>query len=312
MNHPGPPPAVSPTLEPGDAWHDDSPPPVPEPLDESAPLARELAGVTCRGCGDYHGFWPYMRLMGMGKTLSGQSLLYRRALREEAWRHPRNGQQPVVSVLVSGCADYSALAHVVAAFQGAPAVADITVLDRCDTPLLLSRWYATREKVDIRTLNLDILDHTESGAYDLILTSSFFGYFDERSRPLLFARYRDLLRPGGRLIFANRLRDGHPGQAWGFTAEQIDAFAALARHRAASLPPSAALDPDEAAAMARRYAHDFRSYPLPSIEALLQLAEGAGFRPVRLLEVRAESNAAGLSGPTLADGSRYVFAVLER
>ncbi|HVL37158.1 MAG TPA: hypothetical protein VM489_15920 [Burkholderiales bacterium] len=92
--------------------------PVAEPLLESAPLARRLAPQLCRRdprtretCAAYHGFWQYARILGLGTApdLHAGFLLDGIARAVSGTRQPR--------IAISGAADYSMLAHVLAAWQ---------------------------------------------------------------------------------------------------------------------------------------------------------------------------------------------------
>src|ERR1700682_5975440 len=89
-----------------------------EPLVESAPLAHRLAQTHCRplpatgeDCAWYHGFWQYLRLMGLAKTSGGQGAFLVETLRGLAGA----GQSP--RVMVSGSADYSMPAHALWAYR---------------------------------------------------------------------------------------------------------------------------------------------------------------------------------------------------
>src|SRR5207244_13056440 len=79
-----------------------------EPLAESAPVSRRLAQEHCRPrpgggetCAWYHGFWQYLRLMGLAKTSGGQATFLFETLRGLA----RAGGSP--KVLVPGSASSS-------------------------------------------------------------------------------------------------------------------------------------------------------------------------------------------------------------
>src|SRR5262249_11259435 len=117
---------------------------LPEPIIESAPIAHDVAQRLCirdpvisETCAWYHGFWQYLRVMGLNKTSVGHGTFFIDTLRS---LRPRDATP---RVLVSGSADYSMPAHVLFAFADAGTV-DLTVVDRCETPLYLSRWYAER------------------------------------------------------------------------------------------------------------------------------------------------------------------------
>lgn len=294
-----------------------SPGAVDEPLALSAPFARELATVCCadasadRSCEPYHGFWQYMRLMGLGKTLSGQPAWYLAQLERFARDRARRPAANPARILISGCADYSLLAHVLQALRSANPPVEITALDVCRTPLLLNQWYARRAGQSLNVVCADILQHRAAGAYDLVVTSSFLGYFHPEVRPRLFAGYAGMLRGGGRLIIVNRLRDGVEGEAIGFSPQQVGQFAARAAQLSAALPASASLAPDDALRMARAYAEFFRGYPLNAEESVRDLASASGLRWVDGGRMASLGSRAGVDGPTVGDAD-YLFAVLEK
>jgi len=289
-----------------------------EPLAISAPFARELATVCCvqaaadRACAPYHAFWQYLRLLGLGKTLSGQSAWYLEVLQRCAREWVLRPAADPARLLISGSADYSLLAHVLHACRDANPRVQITVLDVCQTPLLLNQWYARRAGQSVNLVCSDILQHSAIEAYDLIVTSSFLGYFHPEARRLLLRGYAAMLRPGGRLIIANRLRAGPENEAVGFSAPQVERFAQCAAQLSAGLPASVSLAPDDARRMARSYAEFFRSYPLNSEASLRGLADASGLRWAdggRAPSVRLQPT---VEGPTLGDGSDYLCAILEK
>jgi hypothetical protein len=291
---------------------------VVEPLAESARLARDLAHTHCpdhangRPCRAYHAFWQYLRLMGLGKTLSGMSARYLSELAAffDDWKRTPRATRP--RVLISGCADYSATAHVLHASRGAELDIEVTALDVCRTPLELNRWYAQRCEAEVRTVQADILDHRDDTGYDLVVTSSFLGYFDRASRPRLFARYAALLREAGVLMLANRLRAESEDALVGFDAEQAARFADRAATLSASLPSSTALSPDDARAAAEAYAREFASYPVNSVANVRALAEAAGFAWLGGDATPTKAQSAAVTGPTLSDGAQYLFVVLRK
>jgi hypothetical protein len=289
-----------------------------EPLAVSAPLALELATVSCTigaanlSCEPYHGFWQYMRLMGLGKTLSGQSARYLFTLEQFAreWARRREARPP--KILISGSADYSMLAHVLQACRRLKQPAAVTVLDVCSTPLLLNQWYARRAGLPITVVRSDVLQHHPVDAYDLIITSGFLGYFSPATRPRMFQGYAAMLHSGGRLVFANRIRPGNEGETVGFSPQQIDKFAARAAQLSSTLPAAASLSPEDASRMARSYAQFFRSYPVNGEDSVKALARFSGLRwrdggvlPSATLQPQ-------VSGPTIGDGADYLFVILEK
>lgn len=287
-----------------------------EPLAESASLARDWAAAHCvcdatgSRCDAYHGFWQTMRLMHLGATLGGHPRQYLEAIARWAAQVPPHGAAR--RVLISGCADYSMLAHLWHASAAAADAMHVTVLDICATPLQLNDWLAQRQGRSVLTVCEDILAHQPGTGYDLIITSSFLGYFSPQLRPALFRAYRRLLRDGGWLVFSNRLREAPEQVPVGFTPEQAGQFADLAQRLSTDLPAPAALEPARARAMALAFARHTRSYPLASAQTIARLAEDAGLRIRQSQVLQNAPMRAAVSGPTLGDGSRYLFVELQR
>lgn len=290
---------------------------VQEPLAESAPLARQWATRYCAEgadgvcCDYYHGLWQYLRLMGLGPTLGGHAGLYLQGMADlaERWRVARGTPR---RVLISGCADYAMLAHVLHAFAGLPARPQITVLDICQTPLELNAWYAGRLGQPVELVCEDLLRHGREDHYDLVITSSFLGYFSPAQRPRMFGAYTTMLRGGGRLIFSNRIRPGREDITTGFVPDQVALFADRVALLCRDLPPDSRLSEDDARRMASAYAGLRRPYPVRSVDSVRQLAQDAGLAWVEHTCVSSGKPQGGVHGPTLADGSNYLFVVLEK
>lgn len=289
-----------------------------EPLADSAPLAWRWAAQHCvadtRGdsCASYHGLWQYLRLMQLGPALGGHAMEYLRAMTELAlvWENHRSGAAR--RLLISGCADYSMLAHVLHAFSCTPSPPAITVLDICPTPLKLNAWYAQKLGQPIETVCSDLLGHRPLDGYDLIVTSSFLGYFSPDARPRLFATYAAMLRPGGRLVFSNRLRPETESIQTAFSEQQARRFADKVALSCHALPALATLPEDAARQMALAYAGSRRPYPVNSADTIRRLATDAGLRWIEGHHVASAPLQPGLSGPTLGDGSDFLFVTLEK
>jgi SAM-dependent methyltransferase len=285
-----------------------------EPLEVSASLARSLALRHCAPrCRSYHGLWQFLRLLDLGKTMSGLSDVFMSEIAAEArrWTTTRSPEQPP-RVLVSGCADYSAYAHLHAACAGTGADPSFTAVDLCETPLRLSEWFAERLGSRITTIRTDILDHATDEPYDLIVSSGFLGYFRGSVRLRLFETYARLLRPGGLLLVSNRLRDGDEDQPVGFARSAADEFALLVRERSAVLPEGLRQDALAAADWAADYADRQLSYPVnrrAKIEALLR---DAGFDTDCSEFSGTKRSRAPFGGPTIADGASYLLVKARR
>ena len=112
-----------------------------EPLVLSADLMHGVAAVMCSGdhvdrssCAWYHGAWQYMRVMNLVSTPTWHSEFYTRELSAAVSRRKS------VRAIITGTADYSLLAYLLACDPDGRA--EIDVLDLCATPLFACRWYA--------------------------------------------------------------------------------------------------------------------------------------------------------------------------
>jgi hypothetical protein len=284
-----------------------------EALELSAPLARRLAPELCRrdpatgeSCAWSHGFWQYLRLMDLAVEPALHAGFYQRAVEELLARHraPR--------ILISGAVDYALLALILGTLRARGAQAHVTVLDQCETPLEMNRWYAQRLGVAIDTQRSDILAFAPGRAYDAICTHAFLGYFDAAQRAALFARWRGLLSTGGSLITAHRLRPGQ-AQCASFTAEQASAYRARVLRLAQTKRDALDLEPAALADMAERYASRLRMWPVASLDEVRGLCAQAGLEVHRLFAAPLDATASrDASAPTVPGGSDYLHLVATR
>ena len=261
-----------------------------EPLELSAPLARARAAERClpdsagrEGCGWYHGLWQDLRLLGLAADPRYQAEFYRSALAEAAQGRSR------LRVLVCGSADYSILAQVLWAGERSGFAPEVTVLDACDTPLELNRWYAARAGVTIATVRGDALTYTPAAPFDVICSHAFLGQFPSATRALIVRRWHDQLAPGGSAVLAQRLRAAAADEKQHFSNEQARAFCELVRERAAALAGRIEMAPDRLAAHAAVYARRLFAYPIDAT-ALADLLAAPGFRLARFETVASPSS----------------------
>lgn len=278
-------------------------------LTESAPLALERSAGLCHrgpgghdGCDWYHGVWQYFRMLGVVATPWMQRHFYERALGELAasGSHPR--------VLVSGTSDYAMPALVLHAYALRGARPEVTVTDRCGTPLFLNRWYAERHGVRIATRAGDILA-AAGGPFDVICTHSFLGNFPPQRRAELVSVWRALLRPGGKLVTINRIRPGSRGEVR-FSAGQGEAFRERVLRAARALPVAIGIEDPTLAQWAEAYTARYHSWPVGSAAELRALLEGNGF-VVEHLEP-GPGAASGPAGPSVAGAALRLEVVASR
>jgi hypothetical protein len=214
-------------------------------------------------------------------------------------------------VLVSGSVDEAMAELVVAAAAEAGRSADITVLDRCGTPLAVNDAFAAEAGAAVATIRSDIVAFRAAAPFDVIVTHSFLGSIAPPRRDELAANWFTLLRPGGCAITVARLRPA--GEARAFSAQAGERLAAEVLRRAGDCAADIGIPPDELAAAARRYAGERRaSYPVRDLDEIVGLLADAGFR-VSHAEMRATpGRVAGIEGPGLPRSGAYAEVVAVR
>ena len=250
-----------------------------EPLAESAPIAWEAGPRLCQGdpadpqcCVWYHRVWQYLRLMRLITSIRVNTDFLVETFRDLA-NDGRHG-----GVLISGTADYGMLAHLHFAYRDRRL--DVTVLDLCDTPLLLNSWYANRYGLDVTTARADILEHSAEQPFDVICTHNLLGRFDRDSRRTLVARWRSLLRPGGVVVTTQRVEPRlapESPQAADERARRLrDRVIAAASHASWSRPDAVTLA--DAAYEGWRRRRD--SHRIRSTREMTDVLEAEGFETV--------------------------------
>jgi SAM-dependent methyltransferase len=274
-----------------------------EPLRISAPLAyrramagcpRDMAGVGY-GCYSYHGIWQYLRLFKFVEAVGADSSFYIDAFREMA-RDKKH------RVLISGTADYGMLAQILHGFGLEGCAPDVQVVDLCETPLYLNRWYAERLRVSLKTTQAHILQF-DAHPVDLICTHSFMHNFRSADRPSLVSKWYQLLRPGGKVVLTNSLRDTTPALTRKYTSDEALVLRDGVRKAAQAHSSSIDLDPEALAEIAFDFATRRRRYNLRTIQEVRELFEGGGFRFEQLFELpvtmRRDSPATSLGSPKM-------------
>lgn len=291
-------------------------PDVPdEPLAISAPIAWQHAQKTCRknpvddsSCLWNHGLWQFLRLMRLSGTAANRSGFYQRTLRAffEENRTPR--------ILVSGTADYAMLAQIVFAAQQTGATPDVTVVDICETPLYLNRWYAERRGIQIETVCSNMLDFKSSSSFDMVCTDSFLGRFPHALWPRLMTRWHALLRAdGGRLLTASQLRPASDPDCRVFDEKQTITFRDKVLDVVRQENMRFGLDTEELAHAVTQYCKNQFSYPLRSESQLRQIIENAGFFIDDLPVIISGSiKYKDIDSPTVSVGGKFLCVIATR
>lgn len=277
---------------------------IDDPVMEAATHARAMAPRCCRldpvtgeTCAWYHSAWPSLRLLGIVTEPSHHVGYFVEHLAPAA----------DARVLVCGAADHALPALVFAVWRAAGVTPDVTVLDRCATPLRLCEWYADRVGQHIATVHSDILDYGAEGRFDVICTHALLGHFSAQQRRALAAVWYRLLRPGGRVVTVNRIRPGLPDAPIGFTPDEAGRLAARVMAAAQAAPARIGLYSTGWRALVEPFTRHMTIRPVPSVADAVAPLEEAGFAVETQDLGPAETGmAAQPSGPTAFGAAQYV------
>jgi hypothetical protein len=249
-----------------------------EPMLITAPIAAGLAPVLCQGdyvspgdCSWYHSVWQYLRIFDMVSTPTWHEQFYLDALSRLA---AEGGSD---RILISGTADYSMLAHVLRAYRRAGRSPHVVVVDLCETPLLLCRWYGKYAGQRVEAIRGDIFQFTGEEPFDLIVSDAFLTRFDDRQSTQLLRKWADLLRQEGSAITTVRIGSNPRGATSKATPEQAEAFRKRALGEARKWRGFLDRSPEEIAEMAHSYAEQMTSHAVGSAVDLRGAFEAAGF-----------------------------------
>ena len=291
-----------------------SPSELEEPVVTTAPMAKMLAPVLCRAnrssaetCASSHGFWQYLRVFKIAPSPQRHADFYLDSLGALArdGRHER--------VLISGASDYCMLAHLLWAYQNENATVNVTVVDLCDTPLFLCRWYAKLVSQAVDTYASDILDFKTDKAFDVICTDSLLSRFPASEKKSFVSKWRNLLRPGGKVVTALKINPSWSEESIRMTPGEKDAFCDRVYEQARRWREFLGIDPDEMAKEAQRYAGRGMKYSFRSRKEIVELFEGGGFALDRLelTELRGYVEYRQ-SAPGVYQGATYAHVVASR
>jgi len=167
-----------------------------EDLPQLAVDAFEIAGDLCGDCRNFHMLWPYVRIAGASGGDVGTPL-YRSVLSRLL---SKGGKR----ILIAGSADTGLLAVVA---RAGSSDTEITVLDRCETPLELCRRFASRWSLPIRTVHQDLTELAAQTSFDVVFVHMLLQFIRSDQQLEVLSRMRRSLRPDGRLVLAFRTSD---------------------------------------------------------------------------------------------------------
>jgi len=253
-------------------------PNLEEPLVASADLIHEVAQVLCtsnhvdpHGCSWYHSAWQYMRILDLVSTPSWHSAFYERELQNCFMERPN------ATVLISGTADYSVLAFVIAAARAVDAHPAVHVIDLCDTPLFACLWYAKRTGIRIYTARESIFNIStlSPDSVDVVCTDAFLTRFPPAEARNVVTHWARLLRSGGHVV--TTIRCHSKAQSLRNEEHAVQQFRVRAQDRARGWSPFLKRTPIEIAELAETYARKMKSNDLSETDDETTLLTSFGF-----------------------------------
>jgi SAM-dependent methyltransferase len=163
---------------------------------------------------------------------------------------------------------------VAAIYAAADARLDLTVIDRCETPLRIVAWWAERSGRAVNMHKGAITSYVPDEVFDLVCTDAFLGLFDADARVGVVRRWRDALRPGGKAVTTFRVRRRREGADARAARREETARTAAAR---AAADPSLGLDAGEAAQSVRTYFERHKTHAIASVAEIERLFVDSGF-----------------------------------
>lgn len=249
-----------------------------EPMVQTAPLMDLLSSAVCSGsymaeedCSWYHGVWQYLRVFDLVSTPTWHPELYIPKLSQLA----KNGKKS--KILISGTADYSTLAHVLWAFDSKKQECEVTVVDLCQTPLIMCQWYGRKTNHKIKTVQSNILLFGENGYFDAVVTDAFLTRFNKVERSKIIKHWSELLSPGGQVITTIRIHGDNTSDKILAKPDQVDIFRSRALQQAKRWQDFLPLSPEELAVKAQRYAERMISNSVLSADEIRSEFEKNGF-----------------------------------
>lgn len=160
-------------------------------------LAREnyqQAATLCGACRSYHSVQPYLRIADAVYDVDEQEL-FQAALARVA------GEVNAGKWLVAGSAGTGLCAVLLQALRdGGVTAPQVTIADRCETPLVSCQSFVRTKKITIETWQVDLLQLELDNRFDAVIVHDLLPFFNVDERKLLFSNLCRCLRPGGYLV----------------------------------------------------------------------------------------------------------------
>ncbi len=165
------------------------------------------------GCVWYHSVWQYLRILNCVSSPQWHEEFYSESLKNAL----KNNNE--AKILISGTADYSMLHLIVTEVSNLSIKTTITILDKCETPLEICKWYVKNYETYINNnsnlnnlitfefVQKDILLLDAAQKYDIICADAFLTRFDRYSAKSILLKWKNHLKSNGRIITTIRIHE---------------------------------------------------------------------------------------------------------
>lgn len=270
---------------------------APIALDDVDAQAREgwrLGEQLCTQCEGYHQTWGILRVASVMGGISNDEALLTPMLDDLV--------KPGHHVFVAGSADAGLLQLVIASTSARPI--DVTVVDRCPSPIALIDRIAIPDGVTVDAHTADLTTLNEEGRFDLILSHSMLPFVDDATRIAILRRFRASLTPGGRLLLVVRTAPLARNEAG---EEHRHAWLAMARDKLADMPELIAFCGDSLDSRVEQTAasRTRRAYAFKDTSEIVDTLSRGGFEVEQQIKSR-ESSSLQVEGRKIAKQG-YIF-----
>jgi hypothetical protein len=178
-----------------------------EDLNRNLDIVARLARVHCKECHGHHIRYAVSRLVQDKTPIDFDRAELFAGIRRaaEAVAASRGGP---IHIVIGGAADTGILATCAHAVAQSPVLATrvrFTVLDICETPLLLCREFGKWHGLQVDTRTVDLRQPHFALAADVIVLHSILRQIDVAYHRPLLAGMAGWLGPRGSIVFSNRL-----------------------------------------------------------------------------------------------------------
>lgn len=173
--------------------------PTRENLPRLARLAYDASAIHCGTCRNYHITVPYLRVAGasaIGPDFAWESQLA--ALLQAM------GDRTEVRWLLAGSADAGLLGLIQGVAERRPGTSHhVTIVDRCETPLVLCRDHAAATGWEITAIRADLWTYSAEASADIVLIHFTTIFVPEKERADFLRHCATWIAPGGSLVYAH-------------------------------------------------------------------------------------------------------------